>query len=185
MMSHSTTVLCGCSGSIRKTLITYDCSYRTHKKQASLLFFLNRPACRILYWTKSFRSASTPLWLLSLFPADIGAVWHRQTWACCNSPAQWYHTSALPERYKGYWPSSRCVPEHTPWSVHRLPVLFCWDIAKRLRHRPLTPATVGLNPTIPAMIRYSRGLRGQPAKLLFRRFKSDPYLHKVATIRIF
>ena len=31
------------------------------------------------------------------------------------------------------------------------------DIAKRLRHRPLMPATVGLNPTIPAMIRYSRG----------------------------
>ena len=37
MMSHSTAVLCGCSGSIRKTLITYDCSYRAHKKQASLL----------------------------------------------------------------------------------------------------------------------------------------------------
>lgn len=32
-----------------------------------------------------------------------------------------------------------------------------WDIAKRLRHRPLMPATVGLNPTIPAMIRCSRG----------------------------
>ena len=29
------------------------------------------------------------------------------------------------------------------------------------------PATVGLNPTIPAMIRYSRGLREQLAKLLF------------------
>ncbi len=55
--------------------------------------------------------------------------------------------------------------------------LQLWDIAKWVKAPALEAGIAGSNPAIPAMMRYSRGLRGQSAKLLSRRFESGPHLH--------